>query len=212
MVSRFSVAIASASRSALADPSFRHQLRTAVRDGIADHIADDAHRRTLTAGIVDHLDQLATDGLSNRLVRWLQAHRRAELEKRIDRLIDRLPDMLSRPNGVLDTWVEQLPALWDHHADATQTWATHAIKAAMSTLDVHGMITTNMQSFEDKRLETLIKSASNDQLDYIRYIGAVLGMMGGLVIFDPVSALLALGGLTIVLGVADVLLDRMRSA
>lgn len=212
MVSRFSVAIASASRSALADPWFRRQLRTAVRDGIADHIADEAQRKTLTASIVDHLDQLATDGLSNRLVRWLQTHRRAELEKRIDRLIDRLPEMLSRPDGVLDNWIDQIPALWDRHADATQSWAMHAIKAAMSRLDVHSMITTNMQTFEDERLETLIKSASNDQLDYIRYIGAVLGMMGGLVIFDPLSTLLVLGGLTIALGAADVLLDRMRSA
>jgi uncharacterized membrane protein YheB (UPF0754 family) len=212
IVSRFSVAIGSASRSALADPSFRYELRTAVRDGMATYLADEAQRRTLTSSIVDHLDQLATESLSNRLVRWLQAHRRAELEKRINRLIDRLPEMLALPDGVLDNWIDQIPALWDHHADATQSWATHAIKAAVSTLDVHGMITSNMQSFEDKRFETLIKSASNDQLDYIRYIGAVLGMMGGLVIFDPVSALLALGGLTIALGAADVLLHRVRSA
>ena len=211
IVSRFSIAMTSASRSALADFSFRNQLRTALRDGIAARMTDEAHRQKLTASIVDHLDELATDGLSNRLVRWLQTYRRNDLEKRIDRLIDRLPDMLSRPGGVLDHWIDQIPNLWDHHAEATQTWATHAIKTAMATLDVHGMITTNMQSFEDKRLETVIKSASNDQLDYIRYIGAVLGMIGGLIIFDPLSALLVIGGLATTLGIADLFIHRMRS-
>jgi hypothetical protein len=55
------------------------------------------------------------------------------------------------------------------------------------------MILENMQRYDERQLEELIKNSSNEQLNYIKYLGGVLGFFGGLVIWQPLPALLTFG-------------------
>ena len=72
------------------------------------------------------------------------------------------------------------------------------------------MIITNMRKYDEVQLEGLIKNSSNEQLNYIKYLGGVLGMIGGLVIFKPLLALSVLGTIGLILVGLDVMLVRMR--
>ncbi len=84
------------------------------------------------------------------------------------------------------------------------------IIAFVENLDLYGMIAGNMQQYDEKKLEDLLKRATNEQLNYIKYLGGVLGCIGGLVIWQPVPSLIALGVIGMLIYGIDELLFRAR--
>ena len=69
---------------------------------------------------------------------------------------------------------------------------TSLLYKLINQLDVHALVEDNLRQYDEQRLEKLIKNASNDQLQYIQYLGAVLGTLGGFIIWKPIGSLLLL--------------------
>ena len=74
------------------------------------------------------------------------------------------------------------------------------------------MIIGNMRQYDEQKLEQLIKNTSNEQLNYIKYHGGVLGLFGGLVIWKPLLALAVFGTLGLLLYALDEMLLRAGRA
>ncbi len=70
----------------------------------------------------------------------------------------------------------------------------------------------NMGKYDEAQLEDLLKNTSNEQFNYIKYLGGVLGLFGGLVIWQPVPALRLFGVLGVSLWLIDEALIRMRKS
>jgi hypothetical protein len=80
---------------------------------------------------------------------------------------------------------------------------------------VHALVEDNLREYDEQRLEKLIKNASNDQLQYIQYLGAVLGTLGGFIIWKPIGSLaLLILIISITLGLDNLLhwLKKRKSA
>jgi len=68
-----------------------------------------------------------------------------------------------------------------------------------------------MGKYDEAQLEDLLKNTSNEQFNYIKYLGGVLGFFGGLVIWQPVPALILFGVFGLTLWVLDEALLRLRN-
>jgi hypothetical protein len=112
----------------------------------------------------------------------------------------------------VDELLDTVPARIEARAEDIEAWATRIVLGFVENLDVYGMIMSNMSRYDERQLEDLLKRTTNEQLNYIKYLGGVLGCVGGLVIWQPllsIGMLSALGGL---LWGLDVLLFRNRAA
>src|SRR5690606_12410636 len=89
----------------------------------------------------------------------------------IDALLDRIPEKIEARSADIEEWV------------------TRAVLGFVGNLNIYEMIVGNMREYDERKLEVLIKSTSNEQLNYIKYLGGVLGAIGGLVIWRPFLAL-----------------------
>jgi uncharacterized membrane protein YheB (UPF0754 family) len=72
------------------------------------------------------------------------------------------------------------------------------------------MIAERARQFDEGQLEGLLKSTSNEQLNYIKYLGAILGVFGGFVIWQPLGALALFVSVALVLWGIDEALVRAR--
>src|SRR5690606_22311373 len=106
----------------------------------------------------------------------------------------------------LDTVPEKIEA----RSEQIESWASQVILGFVENLDVYTMVMENMRDYDDRRLEDLIKRASNEQLKYITYLGGVLGFIGGLVIWKPGLALGVLGSIGLTLYLIDETVYRIR--
>jgi len=68
-----------------------------------------------------------------------------------------------------------------------------------------------VRAYDERQLEDLLKRTTNEQLNYIKYLGGVLGLLGGLVIWEPVAALTLFGAVGLTIWGLDELLLRLQA-
>ena len=88
--------------------------------------------------------------------------------------------------------------------------ASKIVIGFIENLDVYNMIMSNMITYDESKLEDLLKKSTNEQLNYIKYLGGALGAIGGLVICQPVPSLILFAVSGAILFAADELMYRFR--
>jgi uncharacterized membrane protein YheB (UPF0754 family) len=115
-------------------------------------------------------------------------------EKTLNEYLDRFPD-----------WVES-------NEDFIEDVILNLILFLIERINIQNIITQNLEGFDELRLERLLLHSTSDQLDYIQYLGCLLGILGGLFIWLPLESFalfsLAGGGLFLI----DALLIRIRGS
>ncbi|MBT4053217.1 MAG: hypothetical protein HOE73_09020 [Bacteroidetes Order II. Incertae sedis bacterium] len=110
----------------------------------------------------------------------------------------------------MDALLDRIPAKIEARAEDIEDLATRVVLGFVENLDVYNMVMSNMMSYDEGKLEALIKNSSNEQLNYIKYLGGALGVLGGLVIWQPIPAVLLFSGVGGILFVVDETLFRLR--
>ena len=128
----------------------------------------------------------------------------------MDRALAELPQTVTPLLDRIDAALDAVPARVEAHADEIEDAATRAVLSFVEGFDVRAMIADKARTFDEAQLENLLKSTSNEQLKYIKDLGAVLGVFGGLVIWRPVEALALFVTLGLALWAADEALVRAR--
>jgi uncharacterized membrane-anchored protein YjiN (DUF445 family) len=196
-------------RGMVEDPEFRTDLKQLVIHYVEQVVADKRVRQELVQLVIQKMKQQAT-GFSGIILTLLRHFREAEAETKIDDAIRELPGSLDRLLDRGHQLLDALPLHIEARAEELEQWVTEAVLHFVQQLDVHGLLLANMDKYDEAQLEDLLKNTSNEQFNYIKYLGGVLGFFGGLVIWQPVPALLLFGGLGLSLWLIDEALMRMR--
>src|SRR5690606_31612141 len=130
----------------------------------------------------------------------------------IERAVREIPGALDPLLDRLDEALDRVPEKVEARSDQIEALATKTVLGFVERLDVYAMIVENARGFDEAQLENLLKKTSNEQLNYIKYLGGVLGVVGGFVIWEPVLALALLTALTLGLWGLDEALFRLRPA
>jgi uncharacterized membrane protein YheB (UPF0754 family) len=207
---RYREMVLQVSRDILEDPKFRQELKLLAVD-YADHLLASREVRLKFAQLaIEKLEQ-HTNGSSRLALRIFRFFKEAELQNMIDNAIRELPQsldpVLDQFEKLLDTLPEEIAA----RVEEIEKWLLKAVPDFIQQIDVYGLLITNLRKLDEERLERLIKNdTSNEQFNYIKDLGGILGFCGGLVIWQPVPALIVFGVLGLSLWLVDVLLLRAR--
>jgi len=197
-------------RGMVEDPEFRRDLKLLVIHYVEQVVANKRVRQELVQLVMNKMNHQAT-GLSGIVLNLLRHFKEEELEAKIDDAIRELPgsldQLLDRGHQLLDT----LPLYIEARSEELEEWVTQAVLHFVQQLDVHGLLIANMGKYDEAQLEDLLKNTSNEQFNYIKYLGGVLGFFGGLVIWQPVPALILFGVFGLTLWVLDEALLRLRN-
>ncbi|QXD16535.1 DUF445 domain-containing protein [Rhodocaloribacter litoris] len=196
-------------RGVIEDPGFRTELKALTADYVERVLASEAVRRRLNELIVQKIEEHAGDGLGGLALKAYRFLNEEDFKRRIDRAIHNLPASLDAVLDEFDHLLDRVPVLIEARAEDIEAWATRLVLGFVENLDVHTMIMSNMMQYDERRLEDLLKKTTNEQLNYIKYLGGVLGFFGGLVIWEPLLALAAFGALGLLLWTVDAALFRL---
>lgn len=191
------------------DASFRDELKSITVDYMHDLVADPEVRSALAANILRTLEQsIASKKLEKLALQTYLMVRGNEAQEIVEQAIARLPENIERMLDKVDHTLDELPAKLEERSDQIELIMTQTLYRLINQLDVHTLIEENINRFEEQRLEKMIKGATNEQLRYIQYLGAVLGTIGGLVIWSPLLALGLLGSTSVVIVGLDFMLMK----
>ncbi|MDR9416595.1 MAG: DUF445 family protein [Gracilimonas sp.] len=194
------------------DPEFRTSLKSLVVSYVDEMIADPEVRSAIAKKLIEQIDDAIDENSFEKVA--LKAYsfvKGQEMQDLVENALVKLPTGIENGLNKMDSFLDDLPEKLDEHGSVIEELITNLLYKLINQLDVHSLVEDNLKQYDERRLEQLIKNASNDQLNYIQYLGAVLGTFGGFIIWEPVASILVL---TFIIGctlTADYLWLRMKS-
>lgn len=195
------------------DPGFRDDLKKLAVGYVDEMIADPKVRASIANTLIQQIEGAIEQNSFERVA--LKAYsflKGQEMQDLVEDALIKLPGGVEKGLDKMDDFLDRLPERIEENSGAIEDVVTSLLYKLINQLDVHALVEDNLRQYDEKRLETLIKNASNDQLQYIQYLGAVLGTLGGFIIWKPIASLIILSSIIIITLSLDYLLIRLGSS
>lgn len=181
-------------RKVIDDPNFRAELKVLAVNYVDEMIAQPQVRTSIAASIIaqieDNIEENTFEKVALKAYSFIKGQ---EMQELVEDALKKLPGGVEKGLDKLDIWLDQLPEKINEHSESIEDIVTSLLYKLVNQLDVHSLVEDNLRQYDESRLEKLIKNASNDQLQYIQFLGAVLGTLGGFIIWKPLGSLAVLG-------------------
>ena len=194
-------------KSIIDDPDFREDLKQWVVRYLDEMIADPEIRGALAERILLQIEESLHDKSIEKVA--LKAYtyvKGQEMQHIIEEALVEIPKLVENGLDKVDDLLDQLPKKIDENSDAIEDIVTTLLYKLINQLDVHALVEENLRSYDEQHISNIIRSATNEQLRYIQYLGAVLGLIGGFVIWRPLLSVIVLVGLSGIVLMLDYLL------
>jgi hypothetical protein len=196
-------------KSVVEDPAFRGELKELTAAYVETVLGSEEMRAQLTQIAMEKIEDYAGQGLRGLALKAYRAVNEDAFQRSIERAVRELPGALDPLLDRIDVALDKVPEKVEARSEQIETFATKTVLGFVERLDVYSMIIENARGFDEAQLENLLKKTSNEQLNYIKYLGGILGVVGGFVIWEPVLALAVLVALGLGLWAADEALFRL---
>lgn len=200
-------------RSIIDDPQFRNDLKSLLVSYVDEMIADPEVRSNIAETLLLQIEEVVEENSFERVA--LKAYsflKGQEMQQLVEDALVRLPTGIEQGLDKMDIYLDSLPDRINENSDSIEQAVTSVLHKLINQLDVQALVEDNLREYDEKRLEQLIKNASNDQLKYIQYLGAILGTFGGLIIWEPLVSVGVLSVIILILLGADQLLYYLKSS
>jgi uncharacterized membrane-anchored protein YjiN (DUF445 family) len=210
VISKYRETAMHVTRGVLEDDDFRRELKGIVGSYVEEVLSAPDMRDKIVRFTIDKLEGYAGKGLGGVALKLYRFMNEEDFQRRIDEAVRELPDSIDPMLDGLDELLDKLPEQIEARSEDIEIWATRIILGFVEKLDVYRMITENMHRYDEQQLERLLKNTSNEQLNYIKYLGGILGFLGGFIIWKPLLALSGFALTLVTLLVLDVLLFKVK--
>ena len=210
VIPRYREMALSVTRGVVEDPGFRSELKSLTASYLAEILGSPHVRDRLAAFLVEKVEQHVGQGVGGIALRAYRFLNEADFQRRVELAVRELPRSMDTALDGLDQYLDRVPEKIEARSEEIEGWATRIILGFVENLNVYDMIISNMRQYDERQLERLLKNTANEQLNYIKYLGGVLGVAGGLVIWRPILALVTFAALGAVLIGLDAALYKAK--
>lgn len=199
-------------KSIIDDPAFREDLKQWVVDYLDEMIANPEIRGALAERILHQIEE-AVQGKSFEKVA-LKAYsyvKGQEMQHIIEESLAQIPTSVEKGLDKMDNLLDKLPEKIDENSEEIENVVTNLLYKLINQLDVHKLVEENLRSYDEQHISDIIQNATNEQLRYIQYLGAVLGLIGGFIIWEPLISVVVLLTIFLLLLSIDTLLFKYSS-
>jgi len=192
------------------DDEVRRELKKLLRRILRDVLSSPDVQDRVVTFTAEQMEQHA-QGLSGLALRTYRLFGEDDFQSRLHEAVQQLPETADPLLDELDPLLDRIPAYLEQNSEAVEELLTDLLLRLVNTLDVERIVYENVRAYDEQQLELLLRRTTNEQLNYIKYLGAVLGVLGGLIIWAPALSLLLLTGIGLLLYTVDVILFRLRA-
>lgn len=173
---------------------FRDEVKEWVIDYVSSFLENESIKKQISYEIADEIHQrLEHKPIERTAVKTYTLLRGKELHELIESTLEEIPFSVQRKIGFVDEILDELPTLISDNSEQLDDAITAILFNLVNQFDVQKIVEENLTRYDEVKLEKMIQNATNEQLQTIQYLGALLGTIGGFVIWQPVLSLIVLG-------------------
>lgn len=211
IIKRINTLIMDGTHTILKDKELHNEIRNLISEYLTDYLNRQDIREELSEAIDTKIEENVNTGLKGFLFRTYRRFRPADYEAVINDLIQNIPasavEILNRMEEQSDVALEYLK---DRREDS-EKFLTQIVIDLLDKIDIRTLLLGQMQDFDERKLEKMVWQATNEQLRYIQLLGTILGILGGLLIWEPGFMTAIYAGSFVILWLIDSLLFNLKS-
>ncbi|MEM7036609.1 MAG: DUF445 family protein, partial [Bacteroidota bacterium] len=147
-------------------------------------------------------------GLKGLVFKTYRSLNKSEYEKTLANVLDSVPATVVQLIEELEEETEGLVHYLSERQDDMERFFYRLIRDVLDRIDIRTLLSRQMAHFDEAKLEQMIWRATNEQLLYIQYLGTLLGILGGLLIWQPLAIVILYGTIFLLLFGLDILLHN----
>lgn len=144
-----------------------------------------------------------------KLYRILKGERK--LSKTIVKLLENITFNMDRYEDRMKEYIQEFPEFLENNAKAIEEGSLNIILFLLELIQIDRIIIENLRNFDEIQMENLLLRSTSDQLQYIQYLGSLLGILGGLFIWQPFESMVLLFLIGGGIWAADSLIGKINS-
>lgn len=196
----------------LSDQGFRKEFQQSILELVISIVHKEEFRNSIASTISSELNRKVENKTLDRIVlKTYTIIKGANVQELVNEALIELPDELERQIIQLDGLFDNLPTLIDENVESIEKQVTNWLHEIISRLDIYQFIAHHLKEYDESKIEALIRTSTNEELRYIQQLGAVIGTLGGLVIWNPVLSLVAIAIVISGLYLLDTLLYKPQN-
>lgn len=211
LVTQYRDLLVAAASDVVTDDAVRAEIKPLLRHVLRDVLSAPSVQDRIVDFTVQQVEAHASDGFSGLALRAYRFFGEDDFRARLYEAVRRLPESIDPLLEEVDPMLDRLPAYLERRSGELETLLTHLILRLVDALDVERIIYENVRTYDERQLEMLLRRTTNEQLNYIKYLGAVLGVVGGFIIWAPAAALVVFTALGLAIYALDEALYRSRT-
>ena len=159
---------------------------------------------------IDGIDFQKIQGFEAGVFRIYRMLKGKDMADRVKEIIQSVTFNVRQYEERLFDYLEKIPDGMDENREKVEDAALKAIVFLIEQVDVKRIVLENLQRFDEIRLEKLLLRTTSDQLQYIQYLGCLLGLLGGFFIWRPVESFIVTGSIALLIWTADSILYHFQ--
>ena len=210
LVAQYRDRLVAAAGDVVTDEAVRSEIKALLREILQDILSTPSVQERIVTLTAEQVKAHASDGLSGLALRAYRFFGEEDFRGRLRETVQRLPASIDPLVDEIDPVLDRLPAELERRSDELEDLLMQLILRLVDALDVEPMIYENVRAYDERQLEMLLRRTTNEQLNYIKYLGAVLGIVGGFIIWAPAASLVVFTALGLAIYALDEILYRSR--
>lgn len=170
----------------LKDEELRQELKYAFTDAIHQYASRNDIRQEIR-GIIDlRLEDRLDKGLKKFVFQTYKRYNKEEYDQAIDQVVAEIPKVAREVMDRTEAQLDRLAAYLRKERAPMRERIMEIFIKILNSIDITDLLAKQMAYLDERRLEKMVWEATNEQLLYIQYLGTLLGMLGGLLIWEPI--------------------------
>jgi uncharacterized membrane protein YheB (UPF0754 family) len=165
------------------------ELRILLKKMIFDSINDYARREDIRIEIRNLIDQRLENNLEGGLKKFLlqtyKKYNERDYHEVIDKVVNDIPKVAIEVIEKMEAQLDRVAAYVRMQKGYTEKQIMNIFVDLLNRIDITSLLAKQMEHFDEAKLEKMVWEATNEQLLYIQYLGTVLGILGGMLIWQP---------------------------
>lgn len=197
----------------LKDKELKDEVKNWIVGGMTNYFGRENIKTEMLSMINQKVDANLNGGLEKILIGAYKKYKTDDYEAFIQKMVTEIPKVAGT---MMDKFGEEKTDDLVAYLLSQKQEMGHLISLTIAEilfrLDITSLLQKQMEHFDDTQLERMVWEASNEQLLYIQYLGTLLGLLGGLIIWEPIFMMLVYAFILGILWVIDTLLfNKIKS-
>ncbi|MCB9235440.1 MAG: DUF445 family protein [Bacteroidia bacterium] len=190
LISRINNILVDGTRGVLEDRAFFKEIKVFINSFLVDYLSKEKVREEFVSQIDSKLNQKMQEGFKGFLFKTYKRTSKDDYDNLINNLINEIPATVSTALDKVQTRSDVFSRWLRSKKPDMEGFMTRLVMDVLERIDIQDLLARQMAHFDERKLEQMIWTATNEQLRYIQLLGTLLGILGGLLIWQPVVVII----------------------